>query len=55
VIAIYAEKRISTSKTSRNCSLKKNLYNGFKQRCETILAEQGIEYDLVDAVRQMKR
>lgn len=46
-IAIYAEKNLLT-KPAEN--VLENLYKWFKQRCETILADQGIEYDLIDAV-----
>jgi len=46
-IAIYAEKNLLAKPAE---TVLENLYKWFKQRCETILAEQGIEYDLVDAV-----
>ena len=46
-IAIYAEKNLLVQSVE---STLENLYKWFKQRCETILAEQGIEYDLVNAV-----
>ncbi len=46
-IAIYAAKNLLTQPAE---TILENLYKWFKQRCETILAEQGIEYDLVDAV-----
>jgi glycyl-tRNA synthetase beta chain len=46
-IAIYAAKNLLTKPAE---TILENLYKWFKQRCETILGEQGIEYDLVDAV-----
>ena len=46
-IAIYAEKNLLAKPAE---TVLENLYKWFKQRCETILAEQGIEYDLVNAV-----
>ncbi|MBD2175722.1 glycine--tRNA ligase subunit beta [Pseudanabaena sp. FACHB-1998] len=46
-IAIYADQNL-LAKPAEN--VLENLYKWFKQRCDTILAEQGIEYDLVDAV-----
>ena len=46
-IAIYVEKNLLAKPAE---TVLENLYKWFKQRCETILAEQGIEYDLVDAV-----
>ncbi|WP_055077314.1 glycine--tRNA ligase subunit beta [Pseudanabaena sp. 'Roaring Creek'] len=46
-IAVYADKNLLASPVE---TVFENLYKWFKQRCETILAEQGIEYDLVDAV-----
>ncbi|ELS31742.1 MULTISPECIES: glycine--tRNA ligase subunit beta [Pseudanabaena] len=46
-IAVYADKNLLASPAE---TVLENLYKWFKQRCETILAEQGIEYDLVDAV-----
>ena len=46
-IAIYAENNLLAKPAA---SVLENLYKWFKQRCETILGEQGIEYDLVDAV-----
>jgi glycyl-tRNA synthetase beta chain len=46
-IAIYSEKNLLAKPAE---TVLENLYKWFKQRCETILGEQGIEYDLVDAV-----
>ena len=46
-IAIYAEKDLLAKPAE---TVLENLYKWFKQRCETILAEQNIEYDLVNAV-----
>jgi glycyl-tRNA synthetase beta chain len=46
-ISIYADKNLLAKPAE---TVLENLYKWFKQRCETILAEQGIEYDLVDAV-----
>ena len=46
-IAIYAEKNLLAKPAE---TVLENLYKWFKQRCETILAEQNIEYDLVNAV-----
>ena len=42
-----AEKNVLTSPAE---TVLENLCKWFKQRCETILAEQGIEYDLIDAI-----
>ncbi len=47
VIAIYSEKNLLTQPPE---TVLKNLNKWFSQRCETILLEQGIDYDLVDAV-----
>lgn len=46
-IAIYAAKNLLAQSSE---TVLENLYKWFKQRCETILADQGIEYDLVNAV-----
>ena len=46
-IAIYAEKNLLAQPAE---TVLENLYKWFKQRYETILADQGIEYDLVNAV-----
>jgi glycyl-tRNA synthetase beta chain len=46
-IAIYAAKNLLSQSSE---TVLENLYKWFKQRCETILADQGIEYDLVNAV-----
>ena len=46
-IAIYADKNLLAKPAE---TVLENLYKWFKQRCETILGEQGLEYDLVDAV-----
>jgi glycyl-tRNA synthetase beta chain len=46
-IAIYAEKNLLAKPTE---TVLENLHKWFKQRYETILADQGIEYDLVNAV-----
>ncbi|MFN9836958.1 MAG: glycine--tRNA ligase subunit beta, partial [Pseudanabaena sp.] len=44
-IAIYAEKNLLAQPAE---AVLENLYKWFKQRYETILADQGIEYDLVN-------
>ena len=44
---IYAEKNLLAKPISE---VLENLHKWFKQRCETILTEQSVEYDLVDAV-----
>jgi glycyl-tRNA synthetase beta chain len=46
-IAIYAAKNLLATPAE---AVLENLYKWFKQRYETILADQGIEYDLVNAV-----
>ncbi len=46
-IAIYVENNLLASPSQ---TVLENLYKWFKQRCDTILADQGIEYDLVNAV-----
>ncbi|PZO37632.1 MAG: glycine--tRNA ligase subunit beta [Pseudanabaena frigida] len=46
-IAIYAEKNLLAKPAE---TVLENLYKWFTQRYETILADQGIEYDLVNAV-----
>ncbi len=46
-IAIYADKNLLVKPAE---TVLENLYKWFKQRYETILADQGIEYDLVNAV-----
>lgn len=46
-IAIYAEQNLLTQPPE---TVLANLHKWFKQRCETILADQGIEYDLINAV-----
>ncbi len=46
-IAIYAEKNLLAIPAA---TVLDNLYKWFKQRYATILADQGIEYDLVNAV-----
>ena len=46
-IALYVEKNLLAKPAE---AVLENLYKWFKQRCETSLAEQGIEYDLVEAV-----
>jgi glycyl-tRNA synthetase beta chain len=46
-IAIYTAKNLLATPAE---SVLENLYKWFKQRYETILADQGIEYDLVNAV-----
>jgi glycyl-tRNA synthetase beta chain len=46
-IAIYADKNLLAIPAE---TVLENLYKWFKQRYETILADQGIEYDLVNAV-----
>ncbi|PZV13073.1 MAG: glycine--tRNA ligase subunit beta [Pseudanabaena sp.] len=46
-IAIYAAKNLLATPAE---TILENLYKWFKQRYETILADQGIEYDLVNAV-----
>ncbi|MBD2319700.1 glycine--tRNA ligase subunit beta [Phormidium tenue] len=46
-IAIYADKNLLAQPAE---TVLENLYKWFKQRYETILADQGIEYDLVNAV-----
>ena len=46
-ISIYAEKNLLAQPAE---TVLENLYKWFKQRYETILADQGIEYDLVNAV-----
>lgn len=46
-IAIYADKNLLAKPAE---TVLENLYKWFKQRYETILADQGIEYDLVNAV-----
>ncbi|MFN5473487.1 MAG: glycine--tRNA ligase subunit beta, partial [Pseudanabaena sp.] len=46
-IAIYADKGLLAKPAE---TVLENLYKWFKQRCDTILSEQGIDYDLVDAV-----
>ncbi len=46
-IAIYAAKNLLAKPAE---TVLENLYKWFKQRYETILADQGIEYDLINAV-----
>ncbi len=46
-IAIYAEKNLLAKPAE---TVLENLYKWFKQRCQTILSEQSVDYDLVDAV-----
>ena len=46
-IALYAERNLLAKPAE---TVLENLYKWFKQRCDTILSEQGVEYDLVDAV-----
>jgi len=46
-IAIYTENNLLASPSQ---TVLENLYKWFKQRCDTILTDQGIEYDLVNAV-----
>jgi len=46
-INLYAEKNLLAKPAE---TVLENLYKWFKQRCDTILSEQGVEYDLVDAV-----
>jgi glycyl-tRNA synthetase beta chain len=46
-IAIYSEKNLLAKPAE---TVLENLHKWFKQRYETILADQGIEYDLVNAV-----
>jgi glycyl-tRNA synthetase beta chain len=46
-IAIYADKNLLAKPAE---TVLENLYKWFKQRCDTILSEQGIDHDLVDAV-----
>jgi glycyl-tRNA synthetase beta chain len=46
-IAIYAAKNLLAIPAE---TVLENLYKWFKQRYETILADQGIEYDLVNAI-----
>ena len=46
-IAIYAEKNLLAKPAE---TVLENLHKWFKQRYETILADQGIEYDLVNAI-----
>ena len=46
-IAIYVDKNLLAKPAE---IVLENLYKWFKQRCETILSEQSIDYDLVDAV-----
>jgi glycyl-tRNA synthetase beta chain len=47
VIAIYSEKNLLAKPAE---TVLDNLYKWFKHRYETILADQGIEYDLVNAI-----
>jgi glycyl-tRNA synthetase beta chain len=46
-IDLYSEKSLLAKPAE---TVLENLYKWFKQRCDTILSEQGVEYDLVDAV-----
>ncbi len=46
-IAIYADKNLLAKPAE---TVLENLYKWFKQRCDTILSERGIDYDLIDAV-----
>ena len=46
-IAIYADKNLLAKPAE---TVLENLHKWFKQRYETILADQGIEYDLVNAI-----
>ncbi|NUN65535.1 glycine--tRNA ligase subunit beta [Pseudanabaena biceps] len=46
-IAIYADKNLLAKPAE---TVLESLYKWFKQRCETILGEQGIDYDLVESV-----
>ena len=46
-IDIYVAKNLLAKPAE---TVLENLYKWFKQRCDTLLADQGIEYDLVDAV-----
>ncbi|MDX2255578.1 MAG: glycine--tRNA ligase subunit beta [Pseudanabaenaceae cyanobacterium bins.39] len=47
VIDIYHQQNLLTQTTE---TILENLYRWFRQRCETILGEQGIDYDLINAV-----
>ncbi len=47
VTEIYSEKKLLTQPSE---TVLKNLNKWFSQRCETILSDQGIDYDLVNAV-----
>jgi glycyl-tRNA synthetase beta chain len=49
-IAIYTDHTEKNLLVKPAESVLENLCKWFKQRCETILGEQGIDYDLVDAV-----
>lgn len=46
-IAIYADKNLLAKPAE---TVLENLYKWFKQRYETLLGDQGIEYDLVNAI-----
>ena len=46
-VAIYSEKNLLAKPAE---TVLENLHKWFKQRYETILADQGIEYDLVNAI-----
>lgn len=46
-ISIYADKNLLAKPAE---AVLESLYKWFKQRCETILGEQGIDYDLVESV-----
>jgi glycyl-tRNA synthetase beta chain len=47
VTDIYSEKQLLTQPSE---TVRENLNKWFSQRCETILSDQGIDYDLVNAV-----
>jgi glycyl-tRNA synthetase beta chain len=46
-IEVYAKQAVLTEPTEK---LLSNLYHWFQQRCDTLLQESGIDYDLVNAV-----
>ncbi|AFY70905.1 glycyl-tRNA synthetase beta chain [Thalassoporum mexicanum PCC 7367] len=47
VIEVYAKQDVLTEPTEK---LLSNLYHWFQQRCDTLLQEAGVDYDLVNAV-----
>jgi glycyl-tRNA synthetase beta chain len=46
-IEVYAQQDVLTEPTKK---LLNNLYHWFQQRCDTLLQEAGVDYDLVNAV-----